>query len=214
MLLSISQFPLLGSGIYIDKQSHTNGKQLRSLILSESCLNPMQPFTLEIAGIIDRRGIVPYTAVPVFHDKSTAWPFVDHDLSSETLDFGILQSTVGVDGSCHGTRNNSIVHSTNASPGFAAACNVNATFSAAASTQNNSTEAAASTKGSDSWPYAVTPSPRPPMFEMPSNKNCLLLDSPLFGIGSGGVLRVTLCAADLDEARTLYDQLAPICAIM
>ncbi|KAJ1812286.1 glutamate--cysteine ligase, partial [Coemansia sp. RSA 2598] len=216
MLLSISQFPLLGSGVYIDEQTRTNGKQLRSLILSENCLNPMQPFTLEIAGIIDRRGVVPYTAVPVYRDRNTAWPFVDRDLSPETLDFGILQSTVGVDGSYNNSRNNSVVHSTNTSPGFAAACNVNATFAAAAAAQNKSATAAAAAapKGTEGWPYAVTPSPRPLMFEMPSNKNCLLLDSPLFGIGSGGVLRVTFCAADLDEARTLYDQLAPICAIM
>ncbi|KAJ2233566.1 glutamate--cysteine ligase [Coemansia sp. RSA 485] len=212
MLLSISQFPMLGSDVYIDGQSKAKGKQLRSLILSENCLNAMQPFTLEIAGIIDRRGIVPYTAVPVYRDVKTAWPFVDRDLSTETLDFGILQSSVGVDGTCDNSRNNSVVHSTNVSPGFAAACNVNATFSAAASTQNK--DAAAAPKGVEGWPYAVNPSPRPPMFEMPSSKNSLLLDSPLFGIGSGGVLRVTLCAADLDEARILYDQLAPICAIM
>ncbi|KAJ2374982.1 glutamate--cysteine ligase [Coemansia sp. RSA 2607] len=195
--------------VYIDNQSPVNGPLLRSHVLSENCLNPVPPFTLEIAGIVDRRGLVPYTSVPVFRDTNTEWPFFDKDLSAETLDFGILQSTMNGSLSNHNSGTNSVVHSAGTSPGFAAACNTNSNI-----VLNYNSIGSAPIRDPEGKPYVVTPSPRPLLFEMPSNKNCLLVDSPLFGIGSGGVLRVTLCAADLDEARTLYDHLAPICAIM
>ncbi|KAJ2725215.1 glutamate--cysteine ligase [Coemansia sp. Benny D115] len=209
MVLSISQFPLLGvAGKYICDQDATNGPLLRSRLLSENCLNPVPPFTLEIGGIIDRRGIVPYTAVPVYRDTNTPWPFTDQDLSADTLDFGILQSATSAagGGTNYNTDTSSAVHSAGTSPGFAAALATNGSSSADPCVLN--------ADASQPPSYLVTPSPRPMLFEMPSNKNCVLLDSPLYGIGSGGVLRVTLCAADLDEARILYDHLAPICAIM
>ncbi|KAJ1947928.1 glutamate--cysteine ligase [Kickxella alabastrina] len=213
MLLSVGQFPLLGADIYIEDQDLTNGPLLRSMLLSENCLNPMPPFTLEIGGIIDRRGIVPYTAVPVFRDANTPWPFADKDLSLETLDFGILQSAVGLDGHARTAGTPAVPQHAVASVG-----NVAARPEAAVETPSYSADASAfngvPSRDTQRMPYAVNPSPLPLMFEMPSGKNSLLLDSPLYGIGSGGVLRVTLCAADLGEARILYDQLAPICAIM
>ncbi|KAJ2572691.1 glutamate--cysteine ligase, partial [Coemansia sp. RSA 1836] len=93
MLLSITQFPLLGAttGTHIDGQGPTNGPLLRSQLLSDDCLHPIPPFALEIDGIIERRGAVPHTAVPVFHDTNTPWPFIDPGLSPAALDLGILR---------------------------------------------------------------------------------------------------------------------------
>ncbi|KAJ2811271.1 glutamate--cysteine ligase, partial [Coemansia sp. 'formosensis'] len=89
MLLSITQFPLFGAttDIHIDGQGPMNGPLLRSQLLSDDCLHQIPPFALEIEGIIERRGDVPYTAVPVFHDTNTPWPFVDPGLSPAALDF-------------------------------------------------------------------------------------------------------------------------------
>ncbi|KAJ2641619.1 glutamate--cysteine ligase, partial [Coemansia sp. RSA 1694] len=140
MLLSITQFPLLGAttGTHIDGQGPTNGPLLRSQLLSDDCLHPIPPFALEIDGIIERRGAVPHTAVPVFHDTNTPWPFIDPGLSPAALDLGILRLP----------------------------------------------DASTSSGGSRD-----------------RDSGC--------SIGA-----ITLCAADLDEARVLYDHLAPISAIM
>lgn len=173
MLLTISQFPLLGSHLYIDGQDKVNGPLLRSRLLSENCLNPSLPFPLEIGGILDRRGRVPYTAVPVFKDEKTEWPFVDKDLKA------VEMTGDQRDSAC-------VLEDTNK-------------------------PVVSSLKGTS---FVADPQTPPKEDSIPSTENSLLLDSPLFGIGSGGVLRVTLCAATLEEARVLYDQLAPISAIM
>ncbi|KAJ2341582.1 glutamate--cysteine ligase, partial [Coemansia sp. RSA 2618] len=212
MLLSISQFPLLGAGTYIDHQGPPGGPLLRSQLLPDICLNPLPPFTLEIGGIIDRRGIVPYTGIPVFRDTNTAWPFVDEDLPADPYKSGILMQPgdSGRDSACS---------MTSPSTAPAAVANVTPTDDAAAAA-----DLIARGLFLDSLPRplrlnthtmaTLTTHSRPLLIDPPSNKNCVLLDSPLFGIGSGGVLRVTLCAADLNEARLLHDQLAPISAIM
>ncbi|PIA19232.1 GCS-domain-containing protein [Coemansia reversa NRRL 1564] len=200
MLLSINQFPLLGAGTYIDGQNSPNGPLLGSQMLSDVCLNPIPSFTLEIDGINERRGAVPYTAVPVFRDTNTLWPFTDKHQSTDPFKGGVLVK-----------------------------CDSGSDRDSACSIDNQATTAAATSIAADidasrlpwSAPYSesqpdmqMAPNlPRQPS-DPPSNKNCLLLDSPLFGIGNGGVLRITLCAADLNEARLLHDQLAPISAIM
>ncbi|KAI9482060.1 glutamate--cysteine ligase [Coemansia sp. RSA 989] len=191
MLLSIGQFPLLGAGTYIDHQTPPNGPLLRSQLLSDICLNPTPPFTLEIGGIVDRRGVVPYTGVPIYHDTNTPWPFVDESMPFDPFSEGIMMPT--------GESNRDSACSVASSP-VADMANRN-------TTKDNNEEARSTAQ-------SVPALSRPLLLDPPSNKNCLLLDSPLFGIGSGGVLRVTLCAADLDEARVLHDHLAPIGAIM
>ncbi|KAJ2553343.1 glutamate--cysteine ligase [Coemansia sp. RSA 1933] len=207
MLLSISQFPLLGAETYIDAQGPANGPLLRSGLLSDECLNSTPPFTLEIGGIEDRRGAVPYTAVALFRDKNTEWPFIDTKLPPLQLDYDfVMPHQLVVRGS----------EETAAMQAEAATSRSNST----ASNDHPSPDEVAenSPKGeldySDGVSFATATLTRPMVAEMPLAKNCLLLDSPLFGIGSGGVLRVALCAADLDEARSLYDQLAPISAIL
>ncbi|KAJ1790288.1 glutamate--cysteine ligase [Coemansia sp. RSA 2167] len=201
MLLSISQFPLLGTGTYIDHQGAPNGPLLRSQLLPDICLNSQPPFTLEIGGIVDRRGVVPYTGVPVFRDTNTVWPFVDEDLPADPYKGGILTQ------SCESNRDSACA--------MGSSTVATATPSAAASPADLNANGLPSNAPWDALLNSQPPPPsRPLLLEPPSNKNCVLLDSPLFGIGSGGVLRVTLCAADLDEARSLHDQLAPISAIM
>ncbi|KAJ1845495.1 glutamate--cysteine ligase, partial [Coemansia sp. RSA 2708] len=195
MLLSVSQFPLLGAGTYIDRQGPPNGPLLRSQLLSDICLNPMAPFIMEIGGITDRRGIVPYTGVPIYRDTHTMWPFVDQDLAADPYKGGIL------------------VHSSSSGRDSACSMTTPAATTSPADLGTKGLPADASPRDSRHSHTAPTLS-RPLLLEPPSNRSCLLLDSPLFGIGSGGVLRVTLCAADLDEARLLHDQLAPISAIM
>ncbi|KAJ2454778.1 glutamate--cysteine ligase [Coemansia sp. RSA 2424] len=210
MLLSITQFPLLGAttGTHIDGQGPTNGPLLRSQLLSDDCLHPIPPFALEIDGIIERRGAVPHTAVPVFHDTNTPWPFIDPGLSPAALDLGILRLP-DASASSGGSRDRD------------SGCSIGASDRSG----SNGPAAAAAANGGLPTPNlahgrlfgALQSGPTPassPLLDIPSNRNCVLLDSPLFGVGSGGVLRVTLCAADLDEARALYDHLAPISAIM
>ncbi|KAJ2681760.1 glutamate--cysteine ligase, partial [Coemansia spiralis] len=74
MLLTVTQFPLLGVGTYVDDQGPLVGPLLRSRVLPDSCLYDTPQFALEIEGIHNRRGSVPYTGVPVFHDTLTQWP--------------------------------------------------------------------------------------------------------------------------------------------
>ncbi|KAI9503935.1 glutamate-cysteine ligase-domain-containing protein [Coemansia spiralis] len=209
MLFSISQYPLLGSEIYIDGQGESNGPLLRSALLTDRCLNPILPFTLEIGGIIDRRGSVPHTAVPIFRDKETTWPFIDTRVPETTLDYGLLMTPI--------SSNTSKDEST----AFAeATTNKISNFLSAAVPENalhdgslgqNARQCGLDGRSNSIMLPKLT---HPLLAEVPSAKNCIMLDSPLFGIGSGGVLRVALCAADLDEARILYDQLAPMSAIL
>ncbi|KAJ2800011.1 glutamate--cysteine ligase, partial [Coemansia helicoidea] len=199
MLLTVNQFPLLGAGTYVDDQGPPNGPLLRSQILSDSCLNPAPQFALEIQGIYDRRGLVPHTGVPAFRDTHTQWPFVDHGLSDDP---GSAPAQL----SCGENGRDSACSMADATPVPPAAA-------AAAATTTESDSQAPPTSAPQKGPSAPPPS-RSAAADPPPNKNCVLLDSPLFGIGSGGVLRITMCAADLDEARILHDQLAPISAIM
>ncbi|KAJ2468258.1 glutamate--cysteine ligase, partial [Coemansia sp. RSA 2322] len=198
MLLSISQFPLLGAGTYIDGQGPAGGPLLRSQLLSDECLHPIPPFALEIDGIIDRRGTVPYTAVPVFRDTDTPWPFVDSELLPAKLDLGILRLPDAANGGARMRDSGCALDSRVQSNGIHSGGTV----------ANPSQGHGSSAVHTSSVPASS------PLIDIPSSRNCLLLDSPLFGVGSGGVLRVTLCAADLEEARVLYDHLAPISAIM
>ncbi|KAJ1731681.1 glutamate--cysteine ligase [Coemansia biformis] len=198
MLLTINQFPLLGADTYIDGQGPANGPLLRSRILSDSCLNPAPPFALEIGGIYDRRGSVPYTGVPVFHDTATPWPFVDCDLPPASLNSNLALVSAG-------------------ESGRDSACSMGSSTPVPAAAAAGSRTPSLGTPKKESPRPDVPPPPaasRTAIPEAPSNTNCLLLDSPLFGIGSGGVLRITMCAADLGEARLLHDHLAPISAIM
>ncbi|KAI8320378.1 GCS-domain-containing protein [Martensiomyces pterosporus] len=199
MLLSISQYPLLGVGEYIADQGPAGGPLLRSKLLSDNALNPIPPFTLEIDGIVDRRGNVPYTAVPVFHDRNTEWPFIDTSLPPIA---GYSASSQD-----HNTdRDSACMVSVDSVP-LPGGGGGGASDAKSASTPEGASVAAAA-------PAATTASDGDVGPELAPAENCLLLDSPLFGIGSGGVLRITLCAADLEEARILYDHLAPISAIM
>ncbi|KAJ2385722.1 hypothetical protein GGI23_006653, partial [Coemansia sp. RSA 2559] len=210
MLLSISQFPLLGSETYIDGQGPANGPLLHSALLSDECLYPIPPFTLEINGIEDRRGAVPYTAVTLFRDKKTEWPFIDTKLSPLRLDYDFINPhNTAVLGS-EETAAMRAEAATSRSSSSASLCSSSSNAPSPDESADN-TQKGESDDGSN--PATATLA-RPMAEEMPIAKNCLLLDSPLFGIGSGGVLRVALCAADLDEARSLYDQLAPISAIL
>ncbi|KAJ1945846.1 glutamate--cysteine ligase [Linderina macrospora] len=179
MLLSISQFPLLGAGEYIDGQGPLNGPLLHSKLLSDDTLNAVPPFNLEINGISDRRGEVPLTGVPVFHDTNTPWPYIDPLLSANT---SIPERLNGRDSACMIPE----AKPQKELPG-----------------EPNAEGGASENFGSSAGCH-----------EGEAADNCLYLDSPLFGIGSGGVLRVTLCAADLEEARILYDHLASMSAIM
>ncbi|KAJ2863021.1 glutamate--cysteine ligase [Coemansia aciculifera] len=216
MLLSISQFPLLGdtTNIYIDGQGSMNGPLLRSQLLSDDCLHQIPPFALEIDGIIERRGAVPYTAVPVFHDADTPWPFVDPGLSPAALDFGILRLPDAGAGSGSGSGGN---RDRDSGCAMGAHGKIGSNNSGPANTvaMNGGPPITNLAQGRIIDTFQSGPVPASsPLLEIPSNRNSLLLDSPLFGVGSGGILRVTLCAADLDEARILYDHLAPISAIM
>ncbi|KAJ2665193.1 glutamate--cysteine ligase [Coemansia sp. RSA 1200] len=207
MLLSISQFPLLGSGTYIDGQGPADGPLLHSHLLSDQCLNQVPPFTLEINGICDRRGTVPYTAVAVFRDKETEWPFVDTNVPPLQMNFDfVVQPEMAADES----------EETAATRAEAATARRSSTASARSADDHSSNGSAENSQQdeTDDGPNSVIARLARSPSETAATKNCLLLDSPLFGIGSGGVLRVALCAADLDEARSLYDQLAPISAIL
>ncbi|KAJ2066189.1 glutamate--cysteine ligase [Coemansia sp. S2] len=214
MLLSITQFPLFGAttSIYIDGQGPMNGPLLRSQLLSDDCLHQIPPFALEIDGIIERRGTVPYTAVPVFHDTDTPWPFVDPGLSPATLDFGILRLPDAGTGSGSGGGRDRDSGCAMGTPGKSGGNGSDPTSTVATNGGPTITNLA---QGRLIDAHQSGPAPASsPLLDIPSNHNKLLLDSPLFGVGSGGILRVTLCAADLDEARILYDHLAPISAIM
>ncbi|KAJ2897380.1 glutamate--cysteine ligase [Coemansia aciculifera] len=207
MLLSITQFPLLGvtTGMYIDGQGPANGPILRSQLLSDECLHQIPPFSLEIDGIVERRGAVPHTAVPVFHDKNTPWPFVDPGLSPAALDLGILRLP-DASSSSVSQRSCSSGGGSSSSRARDSGCQMLGVSDQAGNVNGHNRMFGA--LQADHTPASS------PLLDIPSNRNCLLLDSPLFGVGSGGVLRVTLCAADLDEARVLYDHLAPISAMM
>ncbi|KAJ1668108.1 glutamate--cysteine ligase [Coemansia sp. RSA 1813] len=209
MLLSISQFPLLGSGIYIDGQGPANGPLLRSTLLSDECLNPVPPFTLEIDGICDRRGAVPHTAVALFRDKATEWPFIDTKLPPLKLDFDYVVPHKMV---VPGNEETAAMRAEAATSRSSSAASVRS--SNTPSPDRCADRSQQSGESDDVSNSATTTLKCPLVAELPLAQNCLLLDTPLFGIGSGGVLRVALCAADLDEARCLYDQLAPISAIL
>ncbi|KAJ2854989.1 glutamate--cysteine ligase, partial [Coemansia erecta] len=210
MLLSISQFPLLGSETYIDGQGPANGPLLHSALLSDECLYPIPPFTLEINGIEDRRGAVPYTAVTLFRDKKTEWPFIDTKLSPLRLDYDFINphntAVLGSEETAAMRAEAAASRSSSSASIYSSSSNAPSPDESADNTQKGESD--------DSSNPATATLAHPMAEEIPIAKNCLLLDSPLFGIGSGGVLRVALCAADLDEARSLYDQLAPISAIL
>ncbi|KAJ1959042.1 glutamate--cysteine ligase [Dipsacomyces acuminosporus] len=201
MLLSLSQYPLLGSGEYILDQGIREGPLLRSKLLSDNTLNPIPPFTLEINGIIDRRGNVPYTAVPIYRDANTKWPFIDGSLPPIDKYSVPRDRTSGRGSACLA---DPAPQPLDGEPGFKPP--------ASSPDGARGTQTAAKDTDGGAPPEHIDASNM--SLEPTSMENCLLLDSPLYGIGSGGVLRVTLCAADLDEARTLYDQLAPISAIL
>ncbi|KAJ2159596.1 glutamate--cysteine ligase [Coemansia sp. RSA 552] len=217
MLLSISQFPLLGSGTYVENQGAPNGSLLRSHVLSDVCLNPVAPFTLEIGGICDRRGTVPYTGVAVFRDTETKWPFTDDEMPPDPFKGGFPADCMppgrdgGRDSACSISSTAPVASGSGGSNGATADPAPHGVSPVAQPQLLLDLSQLSLRPSPDSMPTSIE---HPVLVGPPTNKNCLLLDSPLFGIGSGGVLRVTLCAADLDEARLLYDHLAPISAIM
>ncbi|KAJ2873429.1 glutamate--cysteine ligase, partial [Coemansia aciculifera] len=191
MLLSISQFPLLGdtTNIYIDGQGSMNGPLLRSQLLSDDCLHQIPPFALEIDGIIERRGAVPYTAVPVFHDADTPWPFVDPGLSPAALDFGILRLPDARTGSGSGSGGN---RDRDSGCAMGAHGKIGSNNSGPANTvaMNGGPPITNLAQGRIIDAFQSGPVPASsPLLEIPSNRNSLLLDSPLFGVGSGGILR-------------------------
>ncbi|KAJ2783852.1 glutamate--cysteine ligase [Coemansia javaensis] len=209
MLLSISQFPLLGAGTYVEGQTPPGGPLLRSQILSDACVDPDPAFVLEIGGISDRRGAVPYTGIPVFRDTNTPWPFVDPDLPASSPAAAAAPPSVPPPVPGDSGRDSACSMSNGAAVAAAAAA------AAAVATTTTATAAAApDSAAKPAPPESSKEAPRSATSEQPSNRNCVLLDSPLFGIGSGGALSVTMCAADLDEARLLFDHLAPVSAIM
>mmetsp|Transcript_7946 Transcript_7946/g.12744 ORF Transcript_7946/g.12744 Transcript_7946/m.12744 type:complete len:782 (-) Transcript_7946:725-3070(-) len=234
-LFSITSAPRMGAGEFTLPPTTPNGPVQRSLYMSDAVINPHPRFRTLSANIRKRRGEKVKIHVPLFLDYNT----VPSRLRDKQSNSGVNSPSSGQrhlepNETLTGTAmiaNNNVTSSNNPSTTPLSSSLTSSTFisklhriesgvtlsvspSASACDLNGSAEtwsindALSSNQNGTSSPVPIYV----PIIEPPPEQE-IYMDSMAFGMGCC-CLQATFQARDINEARLLYDQLAPLTPIM
>ncbi|KAJ9066034.1 glutamate--cysteine ligase [Entomophthora muscae] len=81
--LTLTSFPKLGSGDFLEPPHPAKGDASRSLFLPDEIINPHARFPTLTANIRRRRGSKVAINIPIYHDKNTPKPFIDPSIPAD-----------------------------------------------------------------------------------------------------------------------------------
>ncbi|KAI9295415.1 GCS-domain-containing protein [Neoconidiobolus thromboides FSU 785] len=84
-LISLTSFPKLGSGDFLEPHHEPNGASSRSLFVPDEIINPHARFPTLTANIRRRRGSKVAINIPIYHDINTPKPFIDPSIPDRNL---------------------------------------------------------------------------------------------------------------------------------
>jgi len=96
-LLSITSYPLLGVGKFVDSKESVKGPATKSLFLPDDVINLHPRFPTLSSNIRQRRGKKVEIAVPVYKDKNTVFPWKDPLATKDEIPSDIPPNSIYMD---------------------------------------------------------------------------------------------------------------------